>query len=580
MSPQSGDQSAAEFGWYLEARLIDPEEGLLANPGTWTSSLDGELGAGATLGGVALSPGSHLLTYSVTDGSGLPGSAATSVVVLAAGNAPVALGADALQIAIPGEDRYAQPWQPLKIGESHRATLKLRTQGEDATFRLCLFLTAPGQSETIIGESIAALPPFGSAILEATFTPTSAGAYSLRATLERGIPDDPESPSPVWAWVPESDRAWSLDTGANAAVAITNVGSGSVVIAPDGIVCGPAYLGSFARGRSLLLLAQPSPGWRFDGWEGAAPAESPNAAAIIAGGLGEVVARFVQVPPASTGSLAVRLNDAIPGGGAMDWRIVGTPDWIDAGAARSGLPEGSYLIEFRNIPGYPDAPPQLVELPGSGAVTYTHTVPAYAVELEADPSEGGTLTGAGSYLPGTEISLFAEPAQNYLFTGWFEGGLLVSGSPSLSFTADRHRKLAATFLYSIQLSSAADLQMIGNDPAFPANGTYHLAGDLDASETQSWNGGQGFQPIANFTGSFDGRGYSISGMHIDRPGANGIGLFGSLGGGAEIKNLTLTNAYVRGDSYIGALTGDGFSAVIEDCAVEAMVVGNNYVGTW
>jgi hypothetical protein len=49
---------------------------------------------------------------------------------------------------------------------------------------------------------------------------------------------------------------------------------------------------------------------------------------------------------------------------------------------------------------------------------------------------------------------------------------------------------------------------------------YRLGNDIDASSTQTMNGGLGFDPIGDhskpFTGSFDGGGFAIGGLSIDR----------------------------------------------------------------
>ena len=56
--------------------------------------------------------------------------------------------------------------------------------------------------------------------------------------------------------------------------------------------------------------------------------------------------------------------------------------------------------------------------------------------------------------------------------------------------------------------------------------------DINASETSTWFGGAGWTPIASlsekFTGSYNGGGFSISGLTINRPASNAQGLFFSL----------------------------------------------------
>ncbi|MFX8805321.1 hypothetical protein ABTM67_19075, partial [Acinetobacter baumannii] len=61
-----------------------------------------------------------------------------------------------------------------------------------------------------------------------------------------------------------------------------------------------------------------------------------------------------------------------------------------------------------------------------------------------------------------------------------------------------------------------------------------------------------------FVGNFDGLGYAIDKLTINRPTANFTGLFGFVGGNGvnTIANLSLTNAsIVGGPSYVGGLIG-------------------------
>ena len=58
------------------------------------------------------------------------------------------------------------------------------------------------------------------------------------------------------------------------------------------------------------------------------------------------------------------------------------------------------------------------------------------------------------------------------------------------------------------------------------NAHYILINDIDASDTSTWNCGAGFKPIGGiFNGSFDGRGYNISDLYINRPFTDNVGLF-------------------------------------------------------
>ena len=98
------------------------------------------------------------------------------------------------------------------------------------------------------------------------------------------------------------------------------------------------------------------------------------------------------------------------------------------------------------------------------------------------------------------------------------------------------------------------------------SGNYVLGSDIDASGTSSWNSGSGFSPIgtsasSNFTGTFDGLGHTISGLEINRPTTNFVGLFGYLASKRGVKNVGLTLGRVVGASNVGALVGFNNGAI-------------------
>ncbi|PSQ58341.1 MAG: hypothetical protein BRD23_07165, partial [Halobacteriales archaeon SW_9_67_25] len=86
---------------------------------------------------------------------------------------------------------------------------------------------------------------------------------------------------------------------------------------------------------------------------------------------------------------------------------------------------------------------------------------------------------------------------------------------------------------------------------------YTLVSDIDANDTSSWNGGDGFDPIGNssdkFAGTFDGDGYNITGLRIANGSANDVGLFGVVGSAGSIENVGLEDANVTGNGNVGGL---------------------------
>ena len=69
----------------------------------------------------------------------------------------------------------------------------------------------------------------------------------------------------------------------------------------------------------------------------------------------------------------------------------------------------------------------------------------------ANPSEGGTVSGAGIYEFGTQCTLTATPNEGFVFSAWTEDGETVSTDADYSFSVTQERNLVAVFshLYNI-----------------------------------------------------------------------------------------------------------------------------------
>lgn len=110
---------------------------------------------------------------------------------------------------------------------------------------------------------------------------------------------------------------------------------------------------------------------------------------------------------------------------------------------------------------------------------------------------------------------------------------------------------------------------------------YRLANNIDCSATSGWNSGAGFEPVGStatkFTGSLDGQGNIVTGLHINRGATGQQALFGHLGTTAEIQDIGLTNVSVTGATHTGGLAGDN-DGVIENSYVTGTVQGTQAVG--
>jgi len=110
------------------------------------------------------------------------------------------------------------------------------------------------------------------------------------------------------------------------------------------------------------------------------------------------------------------------------------------------------------------------------------------------------------------------------------------------------------------------------------NGNYELANDIDASETVYWNGGAGFMPMGSwspsFQGKFDGKGFRITGLFINRSGMNDVGIFSFNGGLIERVDLECN---ITGRQYTSGVCGFNNGGTLANCTVRGSVRATNSV---
>jgi len=104
------------------------------------------------------------------------------------------------------------------------------------------------------------------------------------------------------------------------------------------------------------------------------------------------------------------------------------------------------------------------------------------------------------------------------------------------------------------VANYADLKAVGVG-ANSLSAVYRLTADIDASPSKTENGGSGFAPIDSFSGTFHGAGHKITGLTINRPSVELVGLFGYIDLLGVVDSLGLESGSVRGKAQVGFLAG-------------------------
>ena len=120
---------------------------------------------------------------------------------------------------------------------------------------------------------------------------------------------------------------------------------------------------------------------------------------------------------------------------------------------------------------------QDISVGGGGVTTYT-------IAVSANPSNGGTVTGGGTYNQGASCTVTATANSGYTFTNWTEGGNVVSTNASYTFNVTGNRTLVANFTaqapttYTISVSANPS-----NGGTVTGGGTYNQGASCTVTAT-------------------------------------------------------------------------------------------------
>lgn len=96
----------------------------------------------------------------------------------------------------------------------------------------------------------------------------------------------------------------------------------------------------------------------------------------------------------------------------------------------------------------------------------------YTITATANPTNGGTISGAGTYTQGQLCTLTATANSGYTFTNWTEDGTIVSTDANYSFTVTSNRTLMANFTANPQNYTISVSANPTNGGSVSGGGTY------------------------------------------------------------------------------------------------------------
>ncbi len=200
---------------------------------------------------------------------------------------------------------------------------------------------------------------------------------------------------------------------------------------------------------------------------------------------------------------------------------------------------------------------------GSELVIYVNGVLKNSTSVPAN----GLYNPGGNYYPTIGAYCDASSNHNYYFNGAIDEVNVWNRVLNASEIQQNYEKFNSLVGYwpfddgdgtignPYIITNVQDLQAMNTNKSLH----YALGNDIDASITLGWNGGSGFIPIGSeqnrFTGSLDGLNHNITGLYIDRPTTDYVGLFGYVDTEGIVKNIGLINNDVTGALIVGGLAG-------------------------
>jgi hypothetical protein len=209
------------------------------------------------------------------------------------------------------------------------------------------------------------------------------------------------------------------------------------------------------------------------------------------------------------------------------------------------------------------------------------------VTLTITSTEGGSVTTPGegtfTYNEGTVVDLTAEAEDGYQFVNWTGNVSTIVDveAASTTVTMNGDYSITANFNENLQIQDWYDLDAVRNN----LSGNHILMNDLNSNTpgyqelaSPAANQGKGWDPIGYeedqydsyqihpFIGTFNGQGYKICDLLINRPDEIPVGLFRIVLSGAHIENIGVVNVTVIGDCEVGGLVGH----------IEDSIVSNSY----
>ena len=283
-------------------------------------------------------------------------------------------------------------------------------------------------------------------------------------------------------------------------------------------------VGTYNYGDECTLTAIPSTGYSFIKWtkDGVQLTTTPTASFIVSGNV-ELVAHFAQ----SVNTFTINaIADPTVGG-----TVSGDGNYRqDETCTLLAMPNSGYtFVNWTNnetVVSEDMSYTFVVSENATFVAHFTQSVNGYTISVSANPTDGGTVAGAGIYAFGLTCSLTATANEGYKFVNWTENGVIQWMADQYEFVVDHDRTLVANFealpTYTISAMAGANGTITPQGDVIVVKGadqTFIMTPDLGGSILKVMVDGIDIGPVDSYTFTNVNRNHTIyvsfSGMGIE-----------------------------------------------------------------
>jgi|GEM_PF-608320 len=200
--------------------------------------------------------------------------------------------------------------------------------------------------------------------------------------------------------------------------------------------------GTYSAGSTASLTALPSEGFMFVGWGGDASGTSTSNSVVMTSNK-LVTATFAPITYALTATVSPTEGGTVTGTGTYA---------AGATATLTATPAAGFVFSGWTGAASGTNATVTVLMTSNQSVTAIFVPVTYTLTTILNPSAGGTVTGAGTYISGATATVTATPAAGYVFSGWSGAATGTSGTATVLMNANKSVTATFTLLTSYTLS--------------------------------------------------------------------------------------------------------------------------------